>query len=199
MRTPYLTDVANLMHEVVRRTVTFSGDAMPVPIEAWVRQSGWTIVALPVNGRLEGATLFAEHVIVVNQRLSYSAQRFAMAHEWIHARYHTHHATSGGWPRHDQYTNELEVEANAGAAELLLPYAWFMETAAQILIHPLRSWTALDTFMRSMEARQWADYAQVTLSVLRYHLIDLGWVQTGAITDPRYDVACFPDIRGFLV
>lgn len=177
MRDPYLEQVARCMRVVVRREVAAQGLTVPVPIDTLLRQKGWRIVEIPMPGRTEGVTLFDSRDVFVNQRLSAFAKRFALAHEAIHAQYHAGHAPRGTdylnltYPYHD----EMEAEANAGAAELLLPYEWFMDTARTVLGRPLPTAADLRAFLASPEARKWAGQARVTPAVLGYHLQDLGW------------------------
>lgn len=189
MRTPYLTDVAMQMHQVVREAQAAQSPTVPVPVARFLRDAGWQILNVSVAGRFEATTLFAPRIIAVNTQPSPFAQHFALAHEWIHVQYHAHHMPSStlAGPYADYlahpYHDEFEVEANAGAAELLLPYAWFMDTAATLLRRPLRSATDLDAFLASDAARRWAGQAQVTRTVLRYHLVECGWLLPAPIGD----------------
>ncbi|MCL4522132.1 MAG: hypothetical protein M1415_11270 [Firmicutes bacterium] len=52
----------------------------------------------------------------------------------------------------------------------------FMAQGREMLGNPLPSVDALDYFMTSSEAETWAAEFQVSPTVLRYHLADLGWV-----------------------
>ncbi len=182
MRTDYLQLVSTCMHHAVRDEMAHHRYAVPVPVESMIRAAGWKIVPVAVSTapRFEAATLFPARIIVVNPHLSACAQRFALAHEWMHVQYHGRHV-SPNLPYHvHPYHDELEVEANAGAAELLLPYEWFMDTAQALLHQPLPTAEALQAFMATPEAARWAHQAQVTRSVLRYHLVDCGWVASAS-------------------
>lgn len=104
------------------------------------------------------------------------AQRFSLAHDIVHLLKHRRHLT-GTTSAHDHlYHGWMEVEANAGATEMLLPYAWFMDRAQQYVGNPLHTIADLELFLTGAATRRWAAEAEVSLPVLGYHLWDLGWV-----------------------
>jgi len=178
MRTTTLSDVALTMRNIMRSYVVQQGITLPVPLEDLVAAARWDVVSLPMPGRLEAAAIFDEQFIVVNPRFSPAAQRFALAHEFVHTQHHARHLTTQWDYRAHPYSALFEVEANAGAAELLLPYDWFMDHAYDLVGDRLRTQEDVTLFFRTSEARRWAHQAQVTPRVLQYHLIDLGWVRS---------------------
>ncbi len=167
--------VARITRLAVRDYVRSQHLTVPVSVDALVRQAGLLIVEAPLRFGLQASlTLLTDPgLIFVNDQLGPFTQRFALAHELIH--YWFHHA----YPLQDFYASPSghlwETEANAGAAELVLPYDWFMDTAREILGQPLRRPQELAHFLTSPAARHWAGQARVTLPVLSYHLQDLGW------------------------
>ncbi len=172
MRDRYYRHVAQIMRETIRESsLQWS---VPVPIHSLIHHSGFMVVEAPLRPRFEAALVAtgSTRIIFVNQSLGPFAQRFALAHELVHAWHHT--GCSGS---DHPFLAEMETEANAGAAELLLPYDWFMETASRLVGDRLQTGVDLTAFLASPEARHWAGQARVTLSVLGYHLRDLGFVQ----------------------
>ena len=165
------------MRIVIRQLAATNRLVVPVPVESLLRQEGWRIVEMTMPLRLEASTLFDYRQILINDRLSSFRQRFALAHELIHAFYHQDHAPRGIATLTHGYHDEMEAEANSGAAELLLPYEWFMDMAATLVGSRLRTDDDLRAFLATPEARRWAGKARVTTEVLRYHLEDLGWVE----------------------
>lgn len=180
MRSPYLIDTADAMRTVIRQWVATNRFVIPVSVESILRQLGWPVVEMPMPEGLQASTLFDYRTIFINEQLSPLQQRFALAHELIHALYHQHHVPRGVVTLAHNYHGEMETEANSGAAELLLPYDWFMDTAHSVLGSRLCTLEDLDGFIETSEARRWAGQARVTRQVLRYHLIDLGWVGSDA-------------------
>jgi len=174
VRTSYQQEVAQIMQLTVRRRSSAEAWTVPVPIHTLLQRSELWVVEVAVSlPRFEAA--LAPPLVIVNQHLSAFAQRFALAHEGMHAWYHADHWAS---LRHStaDYAEVFEIEANAGAAELLLPYEWFNDLAATYVGAQLHAAGDLREFLASPEAKRWAGQARVTVPVLGYHLQDLGWV-----------------------
>lgn len=169
------SSVARVTRLAVRDYVRSHHLTVPVPVDALVRQTGLLIVEAPLRFGLQASLTLLTHpgLVFVNDQFGPFTQRFGLAHElihyWFHQSYPVHRlcSTPSG--------NLLETEANAGAAELVLPYDWFIETARKVLGHPLQTPQEMAQFLASPTARHWANQARVTVPVLSYHLQDLGW------------------------
>ncbi len=153
----------------------------PVSIEQLLRDQHIRVIEeWQTPGRFEALSIFkpSQQIVVVNRRLSPMARRFALAHELAHGWFHRRHLSgvhqAGDYVRHPYYAL-LEREANAAAAEILLPYDWFMATAHQLLPHQPLTLAEFKAFMASAAAHEWARTAEVSLPVLGYHLIDCEW------------------------
>lgn len=174
VRTSYQQEVAQAMQQTIRYRSQAASWTVPVPIHTLLRQSElWVVEATISLPRFEAALV--PPLVVVNHALSAFAQRFALAHEAIHAWYHEDHWDQLRRATAD-YAEVFEIEANAGAAELLLPYEWFNDLAATYVGARLHTEGDLREFLASPEAKRWAGQARVTVPVLGYHLQDLGWV-----------------------
>ncbi len=171
--------IAEDVRHIVRDYVAHHSLTVPVPIYRLLHDENIPVVEKPMPRTFKAGFFRSRqgNTIIVNSNLSPFEQRFAVSHEAIHGYLHAKHLVKGAYREHS-YSDEMETEANTGAAELLLPYAWFNERAHTVIADGLGSLVELDRFIATAEARRWAAAAQVTTSVLRYHLIDLGWVGT---------------------
>ena len=106
----------------------------PVPVEQIARRQGITVQSIPLDDELSGMSFVrgGVSVIVVNSAHHPNRQRFTMAHELAHHVLHKgyladHVHVDKGILRRDQRSSEgadiKEIEANAFAAELLMPKA----------------------------------------------------------------------------
>ena len=171
-----LTDIAAIMRTSIRKFVATQPHTPPVSLDSFFDRQTLRIVVAPFHHGLEASLILSTDpaLILINTNIGPFAQRFALAHELIHYWHHQKYLSTCTQCSHD-YQNLLETEANAGAAELLLPYDWFMDTARIILRQPLLSSRDFDNFLASSAAKHWAGRARVTVPVLGYHLRDLGW------------------------
>lgn len=162
----------------VLKTTTLSA---PVQLEQ-LCPGALRIVADPdLPAALRALSVFGDDpdFVVLNAQYGDFAQRFSLAHEIVHLLKHRRHLTGTNSAEHYRkhpYHGWMEVEANAGAAEMLLPYDWFMDRARQYVGDQLHTADDLERFLTGAEARRWAGEARVSLPVLGYHLWDLGWV-----------------------
>ena len=165
------------MQESVRQVVAQQALTVPVPIDTLIRQYRLKIVVAPMRPGLQSVLTLSTQpgLVLVNQAMGPWAQRFAIAHEAIHSQYHRSHLHGEEYSHHVYYAY-LETEANAGAAELLLPYEWFADTARDLLGDRIHTAGDLAAFLASPEARRWAGQARVTVSVIGYHLYEVGLV-----------------------
>lgn len=127
--------------------------------------------------------------VVLNTQYGEFSQRFSLAHELIHLFKHRTHlqgTDSVAHYRQHPYHAWMELEANAGAAEILLPHEWFMDTATMVVSSALQDVNDLQTFLTTDEARRWAAQARVSIIVLGYHLLDCGLV---TVREPDYVAA----------
>lgn len=175
-----LTDVVTIMRTSLRKHIAISHYTPPVSLDSFFDRQTLRIVVAPFHHGLEASLILSTDpaLILINDNRGPFAQRFALAHELIHYWYHQQHLPTYTSCSSD-YQNLLETEANAGAAELLLPYDWFMDTAQTIVRQPLRNIRDFTAFLASPAARRWAGQARVTVPVLGYHLRDLGWGPQG--------------------
>ena len=170
--------VVNRMRCLIRRRVQTMRLTTPVSIAALWQALDGRVVSMALRPSFHAALISVNPPIVaVNANASEFSQHFALAHELIHVWYHTETLTACAGYAYDANPRRawFEVEANTGAAELLLPYEWFTVQARTILHAPLAR-PELSEFLHSQEARQWANAARVSLAVLGWHLQDLGWV-----------------------
>lgn len=182
---------ARPMRRVIRNVMAQHVLSAPVSLDTLARDHQIRIVVTPdLPRRVEGFSLVRSDGprIVINSRLSRFAQRFTLAHELVHLWHHREHGVPNGSPTAIQahpYYDLLELEANVGAAEILLPYDWFVEQAQKLIGSPLTSHTDLQQFLTTSEARRWAGQARVTLSVLKYHLMDVWFAPALDPRDPQ--------------
>jgi Zn-dependent peptidase ImmA (M78 family) len=109
-------------------------DYAPVPVEVIARQLGITVQVVPLDDHLSGMS-FVQHghaVIVVNSSHHPNRQRFTLAHELAHHVLHKDYLTQNVHvdtavltrnERSSTGVDSKEVQANAFAAELLMPQA----------------------------------------------------------------------------
>jgi Zn-dependent peptidase ImmA (M78 family) len=106
--------------------------AAPVPVERIARRLGVRVKYAPLDGDLSGMAYIADGVkiIGVNALHHSNRQRFTLAHELAHVMRHAPylenevHLDRGSLRRDwlaSEGTDPLEIEANAFAAELLMP------------------------------------------------------------------------------
>lgn len=104
----------------------------PVPVERIARQEGVQVRYAPLDGELSGMSYIKDGIpiIGVNSLHHRNRQRFTLAHELGHVRLHQTELEKGihldrGSLRRDwlaaQGADDHEIEANAFAAELLMP------------------------------------------------------------------------------
>lgn len=108
-------------------------DAVPVPVEGIAKKFGIVVNHMPLDDDLSGMSFIKDGVavIVVNSGHHPNRQRFTMAHELAH------HILHGDYLRDNVHVDKViyrnqkssdgiyqkEIEANAFAAELLMPSA----------------------------------------------------------------------------
>lgn len=103
-------------------------DEIPIPVEDIAEELGVTLRYEPLDGGMSGV-LFRDHggqaVIGVNDLHSENRQRFTIAHELAHLKLHEDTLYVDGLVRRDTKSSlavdPQEIEANAFAAELLMP------------------------------------------------------------------------------
>lgn len=172
--------MAEVIRQRVREQVAPYQTTIPVPVDTLAERHGMTILSAPSGVDYEGLTMYEddEWFIVINRNRPRTAQRFALAHEWIgHIGYHYHDLT------HYDVTRYLrrplyplwETEANTAAAEFLLPYAWMCEEADRRWHGRLLTPEAFHEWYTSSDARAWARAADVSRSQLGWQVIDLGF------------------------
>lgn len=104
----------------------------PIPVEALAKQQGITVRSIPLDHELSGMAFVKDGlpVIVVNSAHHPNRQRFTLAHELAHHVLHQSYLTNNvhidkGILKRNQRSSEgvdtKEIEANAFAAELLMP------------------------------------------------------------------------------
>lgn len=140
-----------------------------------------------VNIRLEPSVMAVAVVkqhcdwdfVLLNTYYGALSQRFSLAHELMHLTNHREIMSSldGTFTCSPHPLSAfMEFDANVGAAELLLPRAWFMDQAAHIVGTQLHCAADVAAFLQTPEARRWAGHARVSRPVLGQHLFDTGWV-----------------------
>lgn len=110
----------------------FGVKAAPVPVERIAKSLGIRVEYAPLDGELSGLAHIRDDVpiIGINTLHAPNRQRFTLAHELAHVQLHHHelkrtvHVDCGSL-RRDALATEgvdpIEIEANAFAAELLMP------------------------------------------------------------------------------
>ena len=159
----------------IREHLHTSGLSVPVDLERVWPVARRIIISPDLPRAVKAASARAQHgdYIVLNTQYGALSQRFSIAHELVHLmRKHP--------PVESQalfFRELIELEANAGAAELLLPYDWFMAEAERRLGEPLDTINELKTYLTTADSRRWAAAARVSRAVLGRHLIDQDWVR----------------------
>lgn len=116
----------------------FNIRSAPVPVDRIVRSMGITVQYAPFDGDLSGMAFIKDgkKIIGVNALHNTTRQRFTIAHELAHFVLHEERLESKvhvdkGVLRRDtltsQGTDDVEIEANNFAAELLMPKAVLIE------------------------------------------------------------------------
>lgn len=109
-------------------------DSAPVPVETLATSQGVTVQRVPLDDELSGMSFVKDglSVIVVNAAHHPNRQRFTIAHELghhiLHASYlqnnvHVDKAVLHRDNRSSDGVDQKEIQANAFAAELLMPSA----------------------------------------------------------------------------
>lgn len=126
------------MHDAYREATKLRkkhfGDALPVDVEFIARREGIRIEVLPLDDDLSGMSFIKDghKIIIVNKNHHPNRRRFTIAHELGHHVLHTSYLMNNvhvdkAVLRRDHFSSygvdNKEVEANAFAAELLMPEA----------------------------------------------------------------------------
>jgi Zn-dependent peptidase ImmA (M78 family) len=112
----------------------------PVPVEALAKQQGIVVRSIPLDDELSGMSFVKDElpVIVVNSAHHPNRQRFTLAHELAHHVLHKDYLTNNVHvdkailkrnQRSSEGVDTKEIEANAFAAEILMPKALLAEFA----------------------------------------------------------------------
>lgn len=118
------------------------------------------------------------HRIVLNPAHSLLIQRFTWAHELGHILLNHPYLPCTRWPTRHWSTDLMEIEANAAAAECLIPHTWLLARLAPYGLPPWPTGRQARQIMRHL-APQWAAELQVSPNVVRYSLIDLAGIPSG--------------------
>ncbi len=110
----------------------------------------------------------SEWHIFLNQTLDPRIQRFTWAHEIGHALFHPLIGLHQWTNINDYHASILEIEANAFAAECLIPYPWLMRTVQNTGPFPWSADQWADISRHTVP--RWAEQLQIFPNVLRYHL-----------------------------
>ncbi|MCX4973184.1 ImmA/IrrE family metallo-endopeptidase [Streptomyces sp. NBC_00620] len=151
-------------------------DTFPVPIESIARAEGVIITRKAFDGRESGFALRdgQTRIIGVNSATSPRRQRFTIAHEMGHLDLHegkpliVDHAMRIDW-RDDVSslgTNEQEIEANAFAAEILMP--------VRMIRSQVSSYARDGNIIRDRLIVKLARDFDVSAEAMGYRLINLG-------------------------
>jgi Zn-dependent peptidase ImmA (M78 family) len=153
----------------------------PVPVDVIARQEGLRIVASAFNGDVSGALLRSDGVagIAVNANQSSTRKRFTIAHELAHFLFdHRPDEDHLDWEftvlRRDEKsaegTDTREIEANAFAANLLMPKEFLRRDLTQFLNR--NGVLELGDSERMTLARKY----RVSDIALTYRLVNLGFI-----------------------
>jgi Zn-dependent peptidase ImmA (M78 family) len=159
----------------------------PVPVEQLGRALGVEIRLAPTEEPLSGFLLREDQahraIIGVNQAQHRHRQRFTIAHELGHFLLHAGqdlyvdgHAESGlKMSRRDEAasagTNVEEIEANAFAAELLMPATFLQADLAEAIPRDRLDEEGLDRLLDQLAATY-----EVSKQALTYRLVNLGYI-----------------------
>jgi Zn-dependent peptidase ImmA (M78 family) len=164
---------ADAAADALRRA--FVPDELPVPVERIARELGVDVVSKPlatdVSGLLirpaEGAT-----AIVVNERHAPVRQRFTIAHELGHLQLHKgrplvvdHVRVNLRDARSRAAVDIEEIEANAFAAELLMPRALILAAMHRVLDSTPAGQLAADLAHGFGVSKEAAEYRLVNLGI----------------------------------
>lgn len=151
-------------------------DTFPVPIESIARTEGVIITRKAFDGTESGFALRdgQTRIIGVNSATSPRRQRFTIAHEMGHLDLHegkpliVDHAMRIDWRNNVSSlgTNEQEIEANAYAAEILMP--------AQMIQSQVVSYVRDGNITRDRLIAKLARDFDVSAEAMGYRLINLG-------------------------
>jgi len=167
----YISD-AEMKAKAARRGY---GGILPVPLEQIAKREGIKIELAPLDDDLSGMSFIKNGVAVIVLNLNHhpNRRRFTLAHEIGHHLMHVSYLTNNVHvdkivlnrdPVSSQAVDRREMEANAFAAELLMPEA------------ELRKYQNVDfnddTFLYSLARK-----LKVSVTALTYRLINLGMVR----------------------
>ena len=152
-------------------------DEIPIPVEKIARFCGAQLKYVPFEGDLSGL-LFQEEdqiIIGVNALHPKTRQRFTIAHELGHLTLHSHDALHVDRHfrvlrrdgRSSQAIDPTEIEANAFAAELLMPTAKLKQELKGYVVD-----YEDDEFLRTL-----ADRYKVSLQAMIFRLTNLGLLE----------------------
>ena len=125
------------------------------------------------------------HRIVLNPTHPQPIQRFTWAHELGHILLGHLYLPLQHWHARHWSTDIMEIEANAAAAECLIPHDWLLQQLQPYGLPPWPQASQARQIMRDL-APQWAAILHVSPNVVRYSLIDLAGIPPGtpAPVDP---------------
>jgi Zn-dependent peptidase ImmA (M78 family) len=150
--------------------------ARSIPVDLAVLSDFWHVTwHLAVLHDVPGFSFYDDDgnpQIVLNQAQDPRIQRFTWAHELGHIVFcHPFFPYTAWRNTQDWVTTLLEIEANAFAAECLIPHDWLM---TQLAPYGLPPWNhAVKRAIFRDNVPQWAQQLNVSPSVVRYTLIDL--------------------------
>lgn len=147
---------------------------LPIPVDTIAEELGVSLRLEPLEGGLSGV-LFRDHgggqVIGVNSLHAPVRQRFTIAHELGHLRLHEDALYVDGLVRRDDKSSlaldPQEIEANAFAAELLMP----RKLVLRELAHRVPEGTVADP---TRLLRQLARAFAVSEQAMEFRLVNLG-------------------------
>lgn len=153
----------------------WAADVVPVPVEEIARRLGLELVARVLADDVSGLLLRPEggkSAIVVNQRHSLARQRFTIAHELGHLRLHKgrpmvvdHVRVNLRDARSGAAVDREEIEANAFAAELLMPRALVLAEIQRAAGRGHSTQLAADLAVGFGVSKQAAEYRLVNLGI----------------------------------
>jgi Zn-dependent peptidase ImmA (M78 family) len=149
-------------------------DQLPVPVERLAQELKAEIRFEPLDGSLSGLLHRADdgHVIIgVNATHAEPRQRFTIAHEIAHLMMHSKTLFVDGLVRRDHVSSfgldTQEIEANAFAAELLMPRTLVLREIGSVV-------PAGGSISPRKLARELATLFEVSEQAMEYRLINLG-------------------------